>query len=189
MGTGGARHGAGRRETRPKVERLLQLRVGDLKHFGLASASKLSAEESASLVLKSKDPSWRFTQSIELTRTPCHFGGERLWFRCPACTSRVGLLLLYRGRFACRTCVGANYRSQAMDPISRTWKRQRALEAQIGVADGLRPKGMHSQTYRALKARVDKLRQQRDRLGLGALRSLTRSGGLGTARDPGLMGR
>ena len=42
---------------------------------------------------------------VWLDWTPCHFGGERPWFRCPAmgCGRRVAIL--YGGRiFACRHC-------------------------------------------------------------------------------------
>ena len=43
-------------------------------------------------------------QVVQLTTTPCNYGGERYWFLCPLCYGRVGALYLRRGdvRFACR---------------------------------------------------------------------------------------
>jgi len=36
---------------------------------------------------------------VELTSTPCHFGGRRLWFRCPP----LGLGLLFNRTWRYRT--------------------------------------------------------------------------------------
>ncbi len=44
---------------------------------------------------------------VELNRTVCHYGGDRVWFRCPGrgCGRRVAIL--YGGAiFACRKCYG-----------------------------------------------------------------------------------
>ena len=52
-------------------------------------------------------------QTIKLDKTPCHYGGERSWFRCPGCDRRVAVLYgqkLENGasvknrRFKCRRC-------------------------------------------------------------------------------------
>ena len=58
-------------------------------------------------------------QDISLTTTPCHYGGVRHWFLCPAvvdgvlCENRVGMLYLPPGAqvFACRHCYGLTYES------------------------------------------------------------------------------
>ena len=58
-------------------------------------------------------------QDISLTTTPCHYGGVRHWFLCPAsvdgvlCENRVGVLYLPPGGkvFACRHCYGLTYES------------------------------------------------------------------------------
>lgn len=51
--------------------------------------------------------------TIELTTTPCNYGGIRYWFLCPQCGKRVAKI--YRksvGRyFVCRTCNNLTYRS------------------------------------------------------------------------------
>lgn len=57
--------------------------------------------------------------SIELTSTPCNYGGTRYWFICPllindrTCGKRVGKLYLpERGEyFGCRACYNLTYKS------------------------------------------------------------------------------
>ena len=41
---------------------------------------------------------------IRLERTPCHYGGERVWCRCPRCGSRRAVLYSLYGRFLCVRC-------------------------------------------------------------------------------------
>lgn len=52
--------------------------------------------------------------NVEFSATKTRFGGERLWFVCPACKRRVGCL--YRGseviQLGCRECLGLRYRKQ-----------------------------------------------------------------------------
>ena len=58
-------------------------------------------------------------QDISLTTTPCHYGGVRYWFLCPAvvdgvlCENRVGMLYLPPAGqvFGCRHCYGLTYES------------------------------------------------------------------------------
>jgi hypothetical protein len=41
--------------------------------------------------------------AVELERVPCHLGGERIYFRCPAVRCGRRVAILYGGRiFACR---------------------------------------------------------------------------------------
>lgn len=51
------------------------------------------------------------TQIVGLTTTKCYFGGERVWFLCPACSRRIGVL--YRPPlkpvFLCRHCHDLTY--------------------------------------------------------------------------------
>ena len=48
----------------------------------------------------------RVRQTIELCRTPQRLGGYRLWFTCPSCGRRCGVLYLppWRHVFRCRLC-------------------------------------------------------------------------------------
>lgn len=50
---------------------------------------------------------------VKLLASKTGFGGERLWFDCPRCQRRTGVL--YRrldGLVGCRLCLGLKYRSQ-----------------------------------------------------------------------------
>ena len=50
-------------------------------------------------------------QNIEVTKTPCNFGGQRFWFICPQCHKKVGVL--YKKPTSevilCRDCHGLKY--------------------------------------------------------------------------------
>src|SRR5688572_6439361 len=46
---------------------------------------------------------------VELARTPCNYGGSRVWFVCPACSHRAAKLYQRQDRFACRRCQGLRY--------------------------------------------------------------------------------
>jgi hypothetical protein len=52
--------------------------------------------------------------TVALVTTPAPRGGRRLWWTCPACSRRVGLLYLPAGRdrLGCRRCCGLGYASQ-----------------------------------------------------------------------------
>ena len=52
-----------------------------------------------------------FNYRVYLDTTPCNYGGERWWFRCPSCGRRCRIL--YGGpEFTCRVCRDLTYRSQ-----------------------------------------------------------------------------
>jgi len=55
-----------------------------------------------------------FNSNIKLTITKTRFAGKRLWFLCPQCNSRKGVLfrLPNTETLACRTCLGIKYRKQ-----------------------------------------------------------------------------
>jgi hypothetical protein len=43
-------------------------------------------------------------ESVQLTVTPCMFGGWRTWFTCPGCESRCAVLYGGETQFRCRKC-------------------------------------------------------------------------------------
>ena len=50
--------------------------------------------------------------SIELTTSRTRFNGSRLWFLCPCCRKRSGILYNLSMKLACRVCLGLLYRKQ-----------------------------------------------------------------------------
>jgi hypothetical protein len=57
---------------------------------------------------------WRgeeLSQKIFLDWTPCKFGGQRPWFICGNCGTRVAVLYGAGKYFACRHCLNLTYRS------------------------------------------------------------------------------
>ena len=115
---------------------------------------------------------------VWLERTPCHLGGERVWWRCPAvgCGRRVAVL--HGGAvFACRHCHKLAYRSQRETATDRAIHRADRLRERLGWprgilnGEGAKPTGMHWQTFERLRAEHNALvyralggmRQQLDR--------------------------
>jgi hypothetical protein len=55
-------------------------------------------------VLNDRDGPIPVQDRIRLTRTPCTFGGSRVWFTCAACSTRCAVLYHLGGSFLCRGC-------------------------------------------------------------------------------------
>lgn len=93
----------------------------------------------------------RVQSHVRLERTPCQFGGSRVWFACPRCHRRVAILYLW-GYPACRTCCRMAYPSQSDDAIDRSWRRTRKIEARLGGEWPVvrKPKWMRHATYERL---------------------------------------
>jgi hypothetical protein len=108
-----------------------------------------------------KHPELEFSVSIQFVFTECHLGGQRGWWVCPCCENRAALLFLVRGTFACRTCQRISYPSQSETAEDRALrvagKIRRGLGWEPGIVNpkGPKPKGMHWQTFRALKRKHD----------------------------------
>jgi hypothetical protein len=184
MGTGGARHGAGRRGSRRKCEQMLALDVRKLRQRGyLQSGSQfrwrwsycdeplasvwVSVTEGAATLSYSSTPydgdAVCHTYDVTLERTACYFGGARVWFRCPRCHRRCAVIygVARDGRFGCRKCLRLAYSSEAEDPVQRCWRAQRKIEGRL-TEDGDRPKGMRQKTFRRLCERWDALEEKKD---------------------------
>jgi hypothetical protein len=99
---------------------------------------------------------------VYLEWTPCHLGGRRAWFRCPArgCGRRVAVL--YGGTiFACRHCHQLAYASQRETPDDRAMRRAGKIRQRLGWEPGIanpegdKPKGMHWRTFQKMTAQHD----------------------------------
>lgn len=100
---------------------------------------------------------------VYLTTTPCHMGGERHWFLCPArgCGKRVAVIY-GGGIFACRKCYRLAYPSQREDVADRAARRAQRIRDRMGWHGGVlegsgwgKPKGMHRRTYERLNRQHD----------------------------------
>lgn len=93
---------------------------------------------------------------VRLDRTPCNFGGERLWFLCPHCGKRVAVLYGARARFLCRHCHGLSYSSQCESDLDRMMRKARKIRRRLNASDDLseeiwdKPKNMHWSTFNRL---------------------------------------
>ena len=50
--------------------------------------------------------------NISLISSKTRFGGSRLWFLCPKCNNRRGILYSKNNEVACRLCSGLKYINQ-----------------------------------------------------------------------------
>jgi len=108
--------------------------------------------------------------SIHLCTTPCHYGGCRVWFNCPAlgCGRRVAKLYLGSRYFVCRHCLNLAYQSQHEDPMQRGISKAQKMRARLGDDGSFgqlpppKPTGMHWRTYERLCQQVDDAERQAD---------------------------
>ena len=103
-------------------------------------------------------------ERIDLTWTDCGFGGQRPWFVCPGCGSRVAIL--YRDRtFSCRRCCDLRYRSQRDNSGNRAFAKAQEIRVRLGGDANIttpfpgRPRYMHRRKYECLSRQyVDAVR-------------------------------
>ena len=102
---------------------------------------------------------------IILDWTPCPFGSQRPWFRCPTegCGKRVAILHLdhRKAQFTCRHCQGLAYASQREDQVDRSLRRTRKIKQKLGGREGPinsspdKPKRMRWRTYERLTSEAN----------------------------------
>lgn len=177
--------GSGRTGGRPCTDEQRQLDIRTLKRKGymapglhalrwlqggtvVAAVDLVVERYRVTLAYSVREPGedeWRpMRYAIELARTPCTFGGERLWWRCPAvgCGRRVAVL--YGGAvFACRHCYGLAYKSQREDASDRAIRKAEKIRERLGWGAGImtppagKPPGMHWRTFERLSREHDAL--------------------------------
>lgn len=95
-------------------------------------------------------------EHVWFDRTPCNYGGERLWFLCPHCGKRVAVLYGAGIRFLCRHCYALPFGSQNETYIDRMMRKARKIRRRLGASESLvepiwqKPKGMHRRTFERL---------------------------------------
>ena len=112
-------------------------------------------------------------ETVTLTSTPCHYGGDRPWFRCPGvvnnvlCDRRVSKLYARSHYFLCRHCSKLTYPSQNVTPEHRAITRSQSIRRQLGGSANLlvpfpwKPKNMHWTRYWRLRDRETKAELER----------------------------
>jgi len=178
MGTGGTRYGAGRPGYRLKAEQCQRIDIR-LWHksnhlrdsLTFTTSWNRGGEKSGSInvavstgnirliySIRANGEQWRdASQTITTTTTPCHYGGARPWFCCPACHDRAAVLYMRSGRFACRHCQRISYSSQSGSAIDRICNRFHKLDAVVMAG---KPKWQRWATRDRLLARYDKADEQ-----------------------------
>jgi hypothetical protein len=107
------------------------------------------------------------TETVWLDWTPCHYEGQRPWFRCPGYTRRVGILCDYGKWFRCRHCHRLPYASQQQSYADRMAAQARQGWKRLGASMSLfepvwpwqKPKGMHWRPFARLTAREQRYYQ------------------------------
>jgi hypothetical protein len=193
---GGHRYGAGRPGWRRKCEHMLSFDIRRLRRKGRLSAGQFYSwrwsrddEHIGSVSVRTFADelvlSYTWTPyghepipiscRVELTQTPCAYGGHRSWFLCPDCGRVCDVLYgpSRRGMFACRICLRLAYMSETESPIDRCWRSQRKLEAKL-TGDGDRPKGMRRKTFERINEKWAVIEERKDDLFWPSLLRLAR---------------
>lgn len=131
---------------------------------GVETGSIHGCTTSNSVVLSYRHQPWGSDEwqlkeyPVELVRTPCHYGGERTWFLCPARGCRRRVAILYGGGiYACRRCHQLVYKSQREQSHDRALRRTQAIRMKLGGSANMlepfpaKPTGMHWRTYQRLQ--------------------------------------
>lgn len=89
-----------------KAEDLDKIYIWEFEKAGLSKS-----ERYIDLLLS---PDSTITQSVRLATTSCNLGRVRLWFTCPDCGRRVGVLYFNEEFYAysCRICLNLTYKSK-----------------------------------------------------------------------------
>ena len=85
------------------------------------------------------------SHAVPLIRTPCHYGGHRVWFACPRCGRRCEVLVVAGAVVGCRVCLRLPYSSQREQPHQRILNRIQKMEKI--APHGIRPRGMWRRTW------------------------------------------
>lgn len=107
-------------------------------------------------------------QSILLTWTSCHYGGQRPWFLCPVCNRRAAILYMASASLSCSKCQNITYYSRCETKLDRLLRKKNKLRKRLTVDDGwgldffCKPKGMHQKTYDRLMHELAELEMQID---------------------------
>lgn len=93
--------------------------------------------------------------SVTLDSQLCHFGGSRVFWRCPLCQNRFRYLYYHNRSVGCRKCFHLAYKSQNETLADRLLrKRNKVREKMVGDAYAGKPAGMRWVTYNQLVSKA-----------------------------------
>ena len=99
---------------------------------------------------------------VQITSTPCRFGGRRWWLICPKCHRRC--TVLYGP--SCRLCCGAVHETTILSPEDRLREKALKIRRRLGQREGgllapfpPRPKHMQWATYMRLRLECRQVEQ------------------------------
>lgn len=108
---------------------------------------------------------------IEVTSTPCNYGGVRYWWKCPGCGGRIACLYQYKGAYRCRHCLNAVHAStqsakkdRNLDQMWKTIDKYNLYETWgvdgfTRIGEWCRPEGIGRKTWWRI---VEKHNQRQD---------------------------
>lgn len=114
------------------------------------------------------------TQTVPLDHLACHYGGQRIYARCPGvvngthCGRRIGKLYAGGRYFLCRHCYDLAYSSQSDARHTRFLRRANKLRMALGGEPGTayfiapKPKGMWQRTYQRKRDEIEWCEYQSD---------------------------
>jgi hypothetical protein len=121
---------------------------------------------------------------VPVVYAPCHYGGQRPYFRCPGvvkgrhCNRRVAKLYAGGKYFLCRHCYNLAYTSQSEPRYDRMLRRanklRRALGGEAGTANWIapKPKGMSQRKYQRKRFEIEWCEGQANHLFIEQFRHL-----------------
>ncbi len=112
---------------------------------------------------------------LRLVRANTNPNYRKPYFSCPGCGKRSGQLVLVQQEWACRECLGLDYRSQHLGPAYRQQQRREELFRLLRPDGGqpTRPRYMRAERFAALVEEYAALRAKlRDKPRLEPERSL-----------------
>ena len=106
----------------------------------------------------------KIKQRIYFDRTPCNYGGDRIWFRCPPCGRRCAVVYASGKYYFCRVCCNLTYETCNQTPRDRRFSKADKLRKRIGAKAGafnslplFKPKGMHYTTWMKIRNEIQHL--------------------------------
>jgi hypothetical protein len=168
-GYGSGRYGLGGQKSKQTVAAFAALSIAQLKQDGKIKPA------TTSVLVRAKSRQ----QKIEITRTACHYGGDRPWLVCPKCGKRAGKLYTHECYFhyQCRKCWDLAYPSNRYSDFDAAIARINRIKSKLDSnRDGepIRPKGMHRRTYAALLAELDSAEMAKERAITASIQSIFR---------------